>query len=59
MRDALTHWLAALDDWRRQPDGPADDRHWAPELETVSRDELRSIQSKPAMIVEVAEGVWG
>jgi phenylacetate-CoA ligase len=43
--DAGTRWLAALDDWRRQPDGPANERHWAPELEAVSRDELRSIQS--------------
>ena len=44
MSEARTRWLAALDEWRRQPDGPADDRFWASELETVSREELREIQ---------------
>jgi phenylacetate-CoA ligase len=42
--ESRTRWLAALDEWRREPDGPADDRFWAPDLETVSREELRDIQ---------------
>lgn len=44
MSEARERWLAALEDWRRPPGGPADDRFWTPELETVSRDELREVQ---------------
>jgi phenylacetate-CoA ligase len=37
-------WLSAIDEHRRSPTAPDDDRYWCRSLDTASRDELRAIQ---------------
>ncbi len=45
--DALRQkWLDLVVAWRLHPDAPANDRFWAPELETCSRDRLVEIQNE-------------
>jgi hypothetical protein len=43
---ARDDWLALLRRSMHQPTAPADDRYWAPALETCSRAELRAIQGE-------------
>jgi phenylacetate-CoA ligase len=44
--DALRRqWLDLVTRWRLHPEAPASAQHWAPELETCSRDRLRDIQN--------------
>ena len=38
MADAHTEWLDTVRKWKLNPDEPATDEYWAPELETISRD---------------------
>jgi len=46
MADARIEWLDTVRKWKLDPDEPATDEYWAPELETISRDELESIQGE-------------
>lgn len=39
-------WLDLVTKWRLHPERAADDRYWAPELETCSRQRLRDIQNE-------------
>ena len=68
--DALRQkWLDLVTTWRLHPEAPANDRHWAPELETCSRERLKEIQNEklevlvPYMggseVLAPAEGVKG
>ena len=44
--DALRQqWLDMVTKWRLHPEAPANDTHWAPELETCSRERLKEIQN--------------
>lgn len=38
-------WLDMVTKWRLHPEAPANDTHWAPELETCSRERLKEIQN--------------
>ncbi|HMH49240.1 MAG TPA: AMP-binding protein [Candidatus Acidoferrum sp.] len=44
-QETRARWLGTLAKHRREFSAPAHARHWAPSLETCSRDELRSIQN--------------
>lgn len=46
MADVRKQWLELVNKFKFQPDGPANDKYWAPELETCSRDKLREIQEE-------------
>ena len=46
MTDIRQQWRELVRRYCLHYDGPANDRHWAPELETCSRDRLREIQSE-------------
>lgn len=46
MADARTEWLELVSKWKLNSDKPATNEHWAPELETISRDELGAIQGE-------------
>ena len=45
MKDKREHWLAAIERNQRNLSAPGDERYWSPELDTVSRERLREIQS--------------
>src|SRR5215470_17717540 len=57
MSETRDRWLEAIDRHRLHPTSPGDERYWAPELETASRDELRAIQSDklPLAVAYMAE----
>ncbi len=46
MADVHTEWLDTIRKWKLDPNEPATDEYWAPKLETISRDELESIQGE-------------
>jgi phenylacetate-CoA ligase len=46
MSDIRQQWRDLVRRYCLNYDAPANDRHWAPELETCSRDRLREIQSE-------------
>ena len=56
MNDIRERWLAAIGRNQRNLTAPGDDRYWAPELNTVSRERLREIQSDklPAAVAYMA-----
>lgn len=56
MEQMREQWLAAIERNRRNPGTPGDDRYWSPELDTVSRERLRAIQSDklPAAVAYMA-----
>jgi len=44
--DALRQkWLDTVVQWRLHPEAPANDRYWAPELDTCPRERLKDIQN--------------
>lgn len=43
---ARERWTAVLREHLRRNDGPADERMWAPEIETAPRERLRDIQNE-------------
>jgi len=57
MGETRDRWLEAIDRHRLHPRAPGDERYWAPELETASRDELRAVQSDklPLAVAYMAE----
>jgi phenylacetate-CoA ligase len=44
-------WLDMVVKWRLHSDKPANDRYWAPELETCSREKLREIQNEKLAVL--------
>lgn len=44
--DVRTEWLETVKRWKLDPGEPATDEYWSPKLETLSRDELGSIQGE-------------
>jgi phenylacetate-CoA ligase len=46
MSDIREQWRSLVRKHAPHLDAPANDRHWAPEVETCSRDRLRAIQSE-------------
>jgi phenylacetate-CoA ligase len=56
MEEMREQWLAAIERNRRNLMTPGGDRYWSPELDTVSRERLREIQSDklPAAVAYMA-----
>ncbi|MDO8784590.1 MAG: AMP-binding protein [Syntrophales bacterium] len=46
MRDIREEWKKVILKWKLNPDKPANDKYWSPELETCSRDKIKEIQSE-------------
>lgn len=46
MSDARTDWLETIERYRWDPNRPGSADFWSPRLDTISRDELHSIQSE-------------
>lgn len=50
--DALRRkWLDVVTQWRLHADAPANDHHWAPELETCSRARLKDLQNEKLAVL--------
>ena len=45
MEEMREQWLAAIERNQRNLTAPGDERYWSPDLDTVSREQLREIQS--------------
>ena len=56
MEEMRERWLAAIERNQRNLTTPGDERYWSPELDTVSREGLREIQSDklPAAVAYMA-----
>jgi len=50
MADVRKQWLDLVNKYMLQPDGPANDRFWVPELETCSRDRIKDIQGEKLLL---------
>jgi len=46
MKDIREEWRNIVLKWKLNPDGPANDKYWSPDLETCSRDKIKEIQSE-------------
>ncbi|MDP2727963.1 MAG: AMP-binding protein, partial [Dehalococcoidia bacterium] len=50
MADLRKQWLKVVNKHKLHPEGPANDRYWAPELETCPRDKIREIQEEKLLV---------
>src|SRR5437764_881581 len=46
MTDPRSDWLETIERFRWDPTEPGSERFWSPRLDTISRDELHTIQSE-------------
>ena len=49
--DLRVEWQKIVKKWMPSPEGPGSEEYWTPEIETLSRDKLKEIQSEKLEVV--------